>query len=175
MNTIATLAPTMTSLELLEILNAARAEFGENEVRRNDFNARCRDELAGDHYESFVVTNDNGIKSEAIRLDQDQCMLVLMRESKLVRRRVLEQVKTKQAPKLTPWFDGRIHKPARPGVYQQKSATGWVGYQHWNGKKWSVWCTTAAQAYAQRGGFASPRHQNDDWRGLAEPSEGVEA
>ncbi len=77
---------TMTSLELLEVVNAAREEFGELPVRRNDFTARCRDELAGENYEIFVVPNPNGTQSDALRLTRDQCMYILMRESKAVRR-----------------------------------------------------------------------------------------
>lgn len=52
-------AVTMTSTDLCDLVNTARVELGENEVRRNDFTARCRDELDDDHYESFVVTNPN--------------------------------------------------------------------------------------------------------------------
>lgn len=84
---------TMTSLELLEIVNHARAEFGENSVRRVDFTARCKDELEGEYYETFVVSNPRGPATEALRLTQDQCMLVAMRESKSVRRSVLETLK----------------------------------------------------------------------------------
>ena len=79
---------TMTSIELLDLVNQARAEFGETEVRRNDFTARCRDELDGEHYETFVVENANGTESVGIKMSRDQCMYVLMRESKAVRRAV---------------------------------------------------------------------------------------
>ena len=98
---LVTHAPTMTSLELLELVNAERAEFGESIVRRNDFNARIRDELDGEHYESFVVDNGNGTASEAYRLTVKQCMYVAMRESKGVRRSVQEKL-------------DRIEKPADP-------------------------------------------------------------
>ncbi len=86
-------SPTMTSSDLCELVNSARIEFGENEVRRNDFTARCKDELDGEHYETFVVGNPNGTTSEVIRLTQDQCLLISMRESKAVRRRVVDQLK----------------------------------------------------------------------------------
>jgi phage antirepressor YoqD-like protein len=88
--TIASGAParTMSSIELLELVNQARAEFGESEVRRNDFTARCRDELEGEYYETFVVSNPRGPASEALKMTRDQCMYVLMRESKAVRRAV---------------------------------------------------------------------------------------
>ena len=70
------------------MVNEARIEFGEPEIRRNDFTARCKDELDGDHYESFVVENPNGTSSEVLEMTRDQCAWVLMRESKAVRRKV---------------------------------------------------------------------------------------
>mgnify|MGYP000735801290 CR=1 FL=1 len=59
-------AVTMSSADLCDLVNRARFEFGENEVRRNDFTSRCKDELDGEHYESFVVTNPNGTTSEVL-------------------------------------------------------------------------------------------------------------
>ena len=92
MNLITTNAATMDTNDLLELVNDARAEFGEPTVRRNDFVARCKDELDGEHYENFVVQNLNNTQSEELRLTQDQCKLVAMRESKGVRRRVLARL-----------------------------------------------------------------------------------
>lgn len=91
-------ARTMTSLELLELVNQARAEFGESEVRRNDFTARCRDELEGEHYETFVVKNQNGTESDALQMSRDQCLYVLMRESKAVRRAVTVKLNRAAVP-----------------------------------------------------------------------------
>ena len=87
----------MSSLDLLEIINTARIEAGESEVRRNQFTERCIDELDGDHYKTFVVNNPNGTTSEALMLTQDQCMLIGMRESKSVRRNVLAKLKDIEA------------------------------------------------------------------------------
>lgn len=71
-------------------------------------------------------------------------------------------------PELTPWFDGRKHKPVRPGVYMLKCGGGYdIGYQHWNGKYWSTWCTTIAGA-ARQEDRAAYTYQNDDWRGLCQ-------
>ena len=84
---------TMSSIELLEIINAARLDQGETAIRRNDFSARVADELDGDYYESFVVENSNGTKTTVYRISRDQCTLVSMRESKAVRRSVLEKLK----------------------------------------------------------------------------------
>lgn len=89
---------TMSSIELLGLINAARIQFGESEVRRNDFHARVRDELDGEHYETFVVPNGNGTTSEAYRLTIRQCMYVAMRESKGVRRQVQEKLEAQRVP-----------------------------------------------------------------------------
>ncbi len=57
-----------------------------------------RDELDGDHYETFVVKNPNGTESQAIKMTRDQCMYVLMRESKAVRRAVTNRLNVLEAP-----------------------------------------------------------------------------
>jgi len=99
MNLIATgAARTMSSIDLLELVNQARAEFGESEVRRNDFTARCRDELEGEHYETFVVQNHNGTESDALQMSRDQCLYVLIRGSKAVRRAVTVKLNRDAAP-----------------------------------------------------------------------------
>ncbi|WP_250533495.1 hypothetical protein [Caballeronia sp. AZ10_KS36] len=86
---------SISTIELLEMVNEARRDFGESEVRRNDFTARCKDELDGEYYESFVVSNPRGPASEALRISRDQCMYVLMRESKSVRRKVTAKLNEK--------------------------------------------------------------------------------
>lgn len=48
---------TIDSQYLLEMVNHARRQCGEKEVRNNDFIARIKDELEGEHYEIFVVQN----------------------------------------------------------------------------------------------------------------------
>ena len=99
-------AVTMTSIELLDLVNEARTEFGEGDVRRNDFTARCRDELAGDHYETFVVQNLNKTESIELRMTRDQCMWVLMRESKAVRRRVTAKLNRLDQQPIVPVLPG---------------------------------------------------------------------
>ncbi|HEY0287180.1 MAG TPA: hypothetical protein VGC62_09245, partial [Pseudomonas sp.] len=93
MNLITIKPATMDTNALLVLVNEARAEFGETAVRHNDFVARCRDELYGEYYETFVIKLEGrGRPSEALRLTRDQCKLVAMRESKGVRRRVLARL-----------------------------------------------------------------------------------
>ena len=84
---------TMSSIELLKVINKARKDFGEKPVRLNDFNNRIADELSGDDYETFVVQNPNNTTSVIYKLTLDQCMLVSMREAKAVRRFVLARIK----------------------------------------------------------------------------------
>lgn len=89
----------MSSFDLLDLVNAARADYGESEVRRADFTARCRDELDGEYYESFVVRNSRGPASEGLMLSKDQCLLVAMRESKSVRRKVVAKLNELAQPR----------------------------------------------------------------------------
>jgi hypothetical protein len=70
--------------------------------------------------------------------------------------------------RFTPWFDGRV-KPARAGVYQLMSGTrSTVGYQYWDGHRWSVWRLTPKEAEKHKGLSADPMYHDDDWRGLSE-------
>ena len=107
-NPVLSVAPaiqTMSSKDLLEVINQVRESFGESKIRLNDFNNRIADELENDNYESFVVQNFNNTESIHYRLTEEQCMLVSMRESKLVRRTVLNQLK--------------MMKPRTPQTYKE--------------------------------------------------------
>lgn len=89
---------TVSTLKLLNWVNEARASHGEPVLRRNVFHARVVDELDGEHYKKIVVQNLNNTTSEAYELTQEQCILVAMRESKGVRRIVLEKLKALAQP-----------------------------------------------------------------------------
>lgn len=90
-------AVSMSSADLLELVNDARADAGEPKIRANVFADRIKDELDGEHYKSFVVQNLNGTQSEVFELTRDQCALVSMRESKAVRRKVLSKLNALEA------------------------------------------------------------------------------
>ncbi|ORL58085.1 transporter [Pseudomonas putida] len=92
-------ARTMSSFDLLVLVNEARMQHGESEVRRADFTARCKDELDGEYYETFVVKNSRGPASEGLMLTKDQCLLVAMRESKAVRRVVVQKLNELSQPR----------------------------------------------------------------------------
>ncbi len=84
---------TMSSIDLLELINNVRVANNEEPLRRNSFNLKIEDELEGSHYTKNVVKNQNGTESVVYELAIEQCTLIGMRESKSVRRTVLEKLK----------------------------------------------------------------------------------
>lgn len=86
----------MSSKDLLEIINAVRAEMGEPILRLNKFNEKIEDELDGEYYTKSVVQNSNNTTSTIYELTIDQCTLIGMRKSKAVRKNVLAKLKEKQ-------------------------------------------------------------------------------
>lgn len=84
---------TMSSKDLLEVINQVRESVGEPIIRLNKFNEKIEDELEGDNYTKSVVQNLNGTESVIYQLTEEQCTLIAMRESKIVRRTVLNQLK----------------------------------------------------------------------------------
>jgi phage antirepressor YoqD-like protein len=87
----------MSSLDFLnEVINPARAAAGEKPVRPSDFHARVNDEIGENlNYENFVV-GKTGHKTFYTTLNIDQMLLVGMRESKAVRRSVINTLKELQ-------------------------------------------------------------------------------
>ena len=81
----------MTSIELRDIINTARSEFGESKVRNDQLVSRIEDELCGELGVCKIIAHpQSGAEMRYYDLTIDQCMLVGMRESKYVRRKVLE-------------------------------------------------------------------------------------
>jgi hypothetical protein len=90
----------MNSFELRELVNRARAEFGESQVRNDQFIARVEDELSDDLegvQKIFIPHHGNNVQAYPLTLEQ--CMLIGMRESKGVRRQVLEKIKDLESKK----------------------------------------------------------------------------
>ena len=85
-------AQAMSSRDLLDLINSARLQNGEPEIRLNKFNEKIEDELEGDYYTKSVVQNSNNTESVIYQLTKDQCLLISMRESKSVRRTVLAKL-----------------------------------------------------------------------------------
>ncbi|WP_348909942.1 hypothetical protein [Escherichia coli] len=90
---------SMSSYEFLtEVINPAREEAGENPVRNDQFLARVRDELGGGDLPGAKVLQlalpQGGYNEVAsYHLNGDQLLLVGMRESKAVRRKVLDYIR----------------------------------------------------------------------------------
>lgn len=112
----------MSSIDLLALINSSRDSLGERQVRHNDFIARAIDELEGEHYETFVVQNMNKTETKALMLNQDQCMLVAMRESKMVRRSVLEKLKQINKPQLPQTFAEALQLAANQAKLLEEAA-----------------------------------------------------
>ncbi|WP_272666162.1 phage antirepressor KilAC domain-containing protein [Providencia sp. PROV110] len=105
MNQITTLVnntnQTMSSLDFLDgIINPARIQAGETPHEPRKFLAKVEDELDLDVTGKKFRLNNNQTKTFYYDLTLDQLMLVGMRESKSVRRSVLEKLKQLEAPKI---------------------------------------------------------------------------
>ncbi|HCD2981168.1 TPA: hypothetical protein SLO68_005115 [Klebsiella pneumoniae] len=88
---------TIDSQSLLLMVNDARKQCGEKEVRNNDFIARIKDELEGERYEIFVVQKANKTISEKVVMSIKQALRVAARESKAVRRSLVDKLEDMQA------------------------------------------------------------------------------
>lgn len=65
----------------------------------------------------------------------------------------------------TGWYNGKIFKPFRVGVYQTKNGKHF-GYQYWDGVSWGSFNETPDIAYRFRWQKVSDQYANDDWQGL---------
>lgn len=93
-------ARTMSSVELRDLVNDARTRAGEPKVRNDQFIIRVEDELSGElGVCSFIAHPQSGVMMASYDLTLDQCTLVGMRESKAVRRTVLQKIKDLEGPK----------------------------------------------------------------------------
>lgn len=94
---------TMTSIDLRDVVNEARAVAGQTAVENGKFIKRVEDELEGEIGVSKTFRHpQSGVKMRYYDLTMDQCMLVGMRESKAVRRRVLERLKALETKSTSP-------------------------------------------------------------------------
>lgn len=103
---------TMSSKDLLDLINQVRCDMGEPLIRLNSFNIKIEDELEGEYYTKNVVENTNATVSYIYDLTIDQCILIGMRESKAVRKNVLSILNRKQAPKLPQSFSEALQLAA---------------------------------------------------------------
>lgn len=79
------------SQELLLMVNETRKEHGESPIRNNVFVDRIKDELDGETYKIFVGQK-NGADIEIIEMSIKQALRVAARESKSVRRSLVDKL-----------------------------------------------------------------------------------
>lgn len=93
-------ALTIDSQYLLQMVNDARESNGEKPIRNNDFVARIKDELEGEYYETFVKPSgtNGGRPTEVIDMQIKQALRVAARESKAVRRSLVDKLEDMQSP-----------------------------------------------------------------------------
>ncbi|EQR03086.1 hypothetical protein G776_00320 [Escherichia coli HVH 115 (4-4465997)] len=87
---------TIDSQRLLEMVNQARRQCGEPEVRNNKFIEKIEDELDGEHYTKSVVQKANKTSMVIIEMSIKQALRVAARESKAVRRSLVDQLESMQ-------------------------------------------------------------------------------
>ncbi|WP_100033561.1 phage antirepressor KilAC domain-containing protein [Escherichia coli] len=105
-NVISNTGDTIDSLTLLKMVNEARKLCGEPEVRNNKFIEKILDELDGEHYTKSVVEKMNKTSMLVITMTFKQALRVAARESKAVRRSLIDKLEELQqanspAPSIT--------------------------------------------------------------------------
>ncbi|HAJ2723906.1 TPA: phage antirepressor Ant [Escherichia coli] len=95
LNVISNTGDTIDSQTLLKMVNEARKLCSEKPVRNNDFIARVKDELEGETYEIFVGQK-NGAEIDIITMTYKQALRVAARESKAVRRSLIDKLEELQ-------------------------------------------------------------------------------
>jgi phage antirepressor YoqD-like protein len=92
---------TISSIELRDMVNEARGQAGEPKVRNDQFIIRVQDELGDELGECKTIAHPQSrVDMASYELTLDQCMLVGMRESKAVRRSVLQKLKELEGPRV---------------------------------------------------------------------------
>jgi len=82
---------SIDSQALLVMVNDTRKEYGEPPIRNNVFVERIKDELEGETYKIFVGQK-NGAEIEIIEMVIKQALRVAARESKAVRRSLVDKL-----------------------------------------------------------------------------------
>ncbi|ENY8199230.1 phage antirepressor KilAC domain-containing protein [Escherichia coli] len=95
-NVISNTGDTIDSLTLLKMVNEARKLCREPEVRNNKFIEKILDELDGEHYTKSVVEKMNKTSMLVITMTFKQALRVAARESKAVRRSLIDKLEELQ-------------------------------------------------------------------------------
>lgn len=110
---------TINSQDLLVMVNDARRQCGESSIRNNVFIERIKDELEGETYKIFVGQK-NGAEIEIIDMLFKQALRVAARESKAVRRTLVDQLEDMAGNKQPMTEIEMIAAMAADAVRQQK-------------------------------------------------------
>ncbi|WP_442890084.1 hypothetical protein [Arsenophonus sp. PmNCSU2021_1] len=89
---------TIDSQQLLLMVNETRKEHGEPPIRNNKFIEKVKDELEGEYYTKSVVQKMNNTESEIIEMTLKQALRVAARESKAVRRSLIDKLEQQSKP-----------------------------------------------------------------------------
>lgn len=92
---------TINSQSLLEMVNGARKACGEPAVRNNKFIEKVIDELDGETY-TKSVGRKNGADIDVITMSIKQALRVAARESKAVRRSLVDKLEAMSQPEFDP-------------------------------------------------------------------------
>lgn len=92
---------TINSQSLLEMVNVARKACGEPAVRNNKFIEKVIDELEGETY-TKSVGRKNGADIDVITMSIKQALRVAARESKAVRRSLVDKLEALSQPTFDP-------------------------------------------------------------------------
>ena len=112
---------TMSSLDLLEIVNNERSNAGESVHEPRKFLLKVQDELDLDETGKKFRLNSNQTESAYYDLTLDQMMLVGMRESKSVRRNVLDKLKAMQKPQVPQTYAAALLEAGRLAMELEQS------------------------------------------------------
>lgn len=115
---------TIDSQYLLEMVNQARHQCGEKPVRNNVFVARIEDELEGEGYKTFVTpmdTSKGGADQIVIEMTVKQALRVAARESKAVRRALVDKLEDMQAIQKPKHSDSGLPEYRRAKAEQLKA------------------------------------------------------
>lgn len=111
---------TIDSQHLLRMVNQARKQCGESPVRNNVFIERIRDELDGETYKIFVG-HKNGAEIDIAEMSIKQALRVAARESKAVRRSLVDKLEDMQVIKLPAQSNSGLPEYRRAKAEQLKA------------------------------------------------------
>lgn len=112
---------TMSSLDFMDVINAERVSAGETAHEPRKFLAKVQDELDLDDTGKKFRLNSNRTESAYYDLTIDQMMLVGMRESKSVRRNVLDKLNSMQKPQIPQTYAAALLEAGRLALELEQS------------------------------------------------------